>query len=92
MYVDKKSTWSPTWEVVNKGAWFTRICVMPMMQIMIDHNIETIINVRQSYFNIFFFPTLTFTRHQFKRIDGYPSQLLMEFVVCVNCTNITFTT
>ena len=28
-FVDEKSTWSPTWQVVDKGAWFTGICVRP---------------------------------------------------------------
>ena len=28
-FVDEKSTWSLTWQVVDKGAWSTRICVKP---------------------------------------------------------------
>ena len=28
-FVIEKSTWSPTWQVVDKGAWSTGICIMP---------------------------------------------------------------
>ena len=29
MFMDEKFTWSPTWQVVDKGAWFVGICVTP---------------------------------------------------------------
>jgi hypothetical protein len=50
MFVDEKSTGSPTWQVVSKGEWSTGICVRPgplqkvgLTQILIDHD----------FFNVF---------------------------------------